>query len=82
MSDDYEVERDYPDQCKICGADMEWSDCWRCSGEGACDDGGEDAADPTCFECKGEGGYLECSALPHSEEQMVAYRANKGGEPR
>lgn len=67
--------------CSVCGAEMFWEDCWK-----GCDDGYFDEydCDPVnftegdemtpCDECHGKGGYLTCSALPHSDEQMRAWR--------
>lgn len=59
--------------CKICGADMEWVDCWECGGEGGFDEYDFDPINVSpleeihiCQICHGEGGYLQCSALPHS----------------
>lgn len=52
--------------CPICGGNMQYVDCWNCGGDGG-----------YCEECRGRGGYLECMFLPHTEEQMAAYRARK-----
>lgn len=73
--------------CAVCGAELEWTDCWHCLGDEAFHDCGEDTcccADPDddlneqCQECNGQGGYLECPCLPHSNEQMEAYYATGG----
>ncbi len=67
--------------CPICGMYMEWVDCQQSD----CDDGyyhdcGEDccccaypAPDTPCQECHGAGGWMECTALPHTDEQIAAY---------
>lgn len=84
--DDYEP----PDGCPICGGYEEWQTCWQCGGDGdggcsCCDDlchGAHEAGvacmhgdEPyDCSECKGEGNYRVCTALPHTDEQMTAYR--------
>lgn len=71
--------------CPVCGADMEWIEC-HCE-EGYYHDCGEDCcscADPEpdtpCPDCHGQGGWMECTALPHSEEQMAKFRARVGQE--
>jgi hypothetical protein len=61
---------------------MEWTDCWLCWGRGGFHDCGEDCCPcldkeeitVRCDECGGRGGYPECTALPHTEEQMAEYR--------
>ena len=70
-ADDYE-----PGFCPICASEMEWIDCDQCDDGECCDE------DPIngdefwpCVSCNGNGGYLQCSRLPHSDEQMAAYRA-------
>lgn len=71
--------------CRICFGPMEWVDCDQCFGEGGFHDCGEDCcmcADPdgpneVCDVCKGQCGYLECASLPHTDEQMNAWRARK-----
>lgn len=82
MRDDYYDEpEDYiepeAETCKVCGADMEFTDCWQCGGEGYGDDFhdcGEDCCcclDPEpgeCPECNGAGGWLEC---PNAEHHLV-----------
>jgi len=68
--------------CAICGSMMELEACHACDGEGGHHDCGEDTcacADPEeitqfCSECDGEGEYLVCMSLPHSEEQIEAWR--------
>lgn len=72
---------DFP-ACPICGAELEWVDCYEID----CDDGfyhdcGEDCCccaepepDTHCETCRGAGGWWECTALPHTEAQMAAYR--------
>jgi hypothetical protein len=75
--------------CPVCGNYMEWADCWACFGAGGHHDCGEDCCccldreeiTRDCDECNGEGGYLECSGLPHTDEQMNAYYAAKGVGP-
>jgi hypothetical protein len=87
LDDTYETDPDdFGDEyCPVCGAYMERVDCWMCHGDGGFHDCGEDTCccldkeeiTETCEECKGEGGYLVCSALPHTDEQMAEYRAKK-----
>lgn len=80
-------EEDEP-TCPICGASMEWVDCWSMCEDGFVDEYEEDPinCDPgdtrPCGECNGQGGGMECTALPHSEEQMAAWRKQqpKGGQ--
>jgi hypothetical protein len=60
---DDDREDDGPASCPVCGADMVWEACWLCLGAGG-----------HCEECDNAGGYLQCTALPHSDEQMVEYR--------
>lgn len=77
-----DYEEAWNSDCPICGAMMEWVDCWHCHGEGGFHDCGEDCCccldkeeiTIDCEECKGEGGYLECISLPHTDEQMSAWR--------
>lgn len=76
---------DEPQSCPVCGSDMEWEECCDCGGLGGYHDCGEDTCccldkeEPThdCTQCNGAGGYLECRSLPHSEEQLKAYRESK-----
>ena len=80
---------DYDDDghasCPICGADMEWEDCYVCYGEGGYHDCGEDCCpcldkEETTYLCDergGRGGYLQCISLPHTDAQMAEYRATK-----
>ena len=75
-----------PAPCPVCGADMEWQGCWAGCDEGWAHDCGEDCCacavpepNEPCPECKGAGGYLECTALPHTDAQMEAYRARSPG---
>ncbi len=67
-------ETDRVETCKICGAELEWVDCWN-----GCDDGFFDGyeEDPLwydpgdlipCSACRGNGGYLECPNLPHENQ--------------
>lgn len=80
--DDMIFDNYEPLECPICGAEMEVESCWACHGSGGFHDCGEDCcccADPEeithfCNECHGEGDYLVCQALPHTEEQIDAYR--------
>ena len=68
--------------CPICHAEMEWVECWQCHGNGGFHDCGEDCCPcldkeeitVDCDECDGEGGYLACASMPHTDEQMAAYR--------
>lgn len=74
-----------PSECPVCGAGMEWEQCWQCYGEGGWHDCGEDCCPcldkeeitEWCEECGGEGGDLVCIALPHTDEQMAAYQRRK-----
>lgn len=78
MSD--ERDDDFP-TCIICGAPLEWEHCWK-----GCDEGFFDEADydpvnysegeclTPCDECHGKGGYLLCTNLPHTDEQMEAWK--------
>ena len=74
---DYD-EEDHGPYCEYCGAELDWTDCWSCHGQGFFDlyemypleyEPGET---DVCTECNGEGGYLECPNVPHKE-------ANKNG---
>ncbi len=64
--------------CPICGAPMEWQDCPAYCNEGYTHDidaDGQHCGEPyRCGECNGTGGYLECTAVPHTDEQMRAWR--------
>ena len=68
--------------CLICCAPLVPESCYQCMGAGGFHDCGEDTCcclDPDeitniCEVCEGEGEYLSCSALPHTEAQMAAYR--------
>lgn len=53
-----------PLACRVCGADLEPTTCWRCNGE-----------DDDCDECGGDGEYLECPALPHTDAQLATHYA-------
>lgn len=73
---------DDPDErCPLCDAPMEWVRCWV-----GCDDGfveDDDWGDgitrgESCCECGGLGGYLECTRLPHSDEQMKDFKRSMG----
>jgi len=66
---------DDPASCPVCGAAMWWEDCWYCHGDGWDEDDDDDPDDVTCPECRGEGGYLECSALPHTDARMAAHQS-------
>lgn len=73
------------DACRICGADMHRVACWSCLGEGGFHDCGDDTCccldkdeiTEDCPECNGVGSYSECTALPHTESQMVAWAAKR-----
>jgi hypothetical protein len=64
-------ERDLPETCDTCGAELEWETCWNCGGEGGFHDCGEDCCacldkgeiTVRCRECKGKGGYLVCPSI-------------------
>ena len=71
--DEIEIYEDEAECCSICGAELEWVDCYN-----GCDDGEFDGyeEDPMwyspgetyrCEVCKGRGGYLECPNLPHKD---------------
>jgi hypothetical protein len=88
MSDEYDDTDDCVN-CEICGSWCEAEQCWQCQGEGGFHDCGEDCCccldkeeiTDECSECEGRGFYWICSALPHTDEQMAAYRSRKGVEP-
>lgn len=75
--EDYDIKN-----CPICGSELRPEMCWQCHGDGGFHDCGEDCcacADPDeitdiCEECRGEGLYLVCCSLPHTDEQMAAYK--------
>lgn len=62
---------DEPECCPICGAQLEWVDCWMGCDEGYFDEYETDPInnDPgdmsPCSACHGEGGYLECPDAEH-----------------
>lgn len=75
-----------PSYCPVCGADMEWVDCWYGCDEGYFHDCGEDCCcclepepNQPCPECHGVGRHLECSALPHTDEQLREHDAKHAG---
>lgn len=47
--------------CSICHAECEWRTCWKCDGEGYCDD-------DRCPVCDGDGGWQQC---PHHHSAPV-----------
>ena len=56
-------------QCSGCGGDIEWEDCWQCSGEGGYDEAESDPINYAegecwnrCEECKGRGGWNWCAS--------------------
>jgi hypothetical protein len=60
---------DFGPSCPVCGAEMDWQQCWQCQGEGGFHDCGEDCCpclypeldlNETCGECQGKGGYWVC----------------------
>lgn len=68
---------DVVETCKVCGNDLEWTECFDCGGEGEGEefhDCGEDCcccADPEpgmCPTCGGKGGWLECPNAEHHHE--------------
>lgn len=63
--------------CPICGESMEYVDCWQCLGTGGFHDWDHDKINVDCPECKGHGLYLQCVALPHTDEQMAAHQARQ-----
>ncbi len=75
--------------CKVCGNVMDRVQCWHCQGEGGFHDCGEDCCPclnkeeitVDCEECNGEGYYWECISVPHTEQQMEAYRAIQDEAP-
>jgi hypothetical protein len=79
-ADDYDEYPFVP--CPICGADTESEQCWQCQGEGGFHDCGEDCCicldkeeiTEQCTECEGRGFYFICTRLPHTEEQVAAWR--------
>lgn len=67
--------------CSVCGADLEWTDCWECHGEGEFDwyadnpnEYGPDDVE-TCGTCNGAGGYLECPVVDSSPAHRRARTA-------
>lgn len=80
MNDGYSVP-----SCTICGSDMESVECWQCFGDGGWHDCGDDCCPcldkeeitRDCDECNGQGWYWQCTALPHTDEQMAAWRARE-----
>jgi hypothetical protein len=48
MTTEDDREYDGPAPCPVCGADMEWTDCWLCWGRGGFHDCGEDCC--PCFD--------------------------------
>ncbi len=77
IGSEYDANYEEP-ECTICGSYMEWQECHDC------DDGYWDAYDEDpinespgtvvcCHHCHGKGGYWECSALPHTGEQMAEW---------
>lgn len=72
-------------ECPVCGAEPEWEDCWNCE-DGYVDAYEDDPVnnnpgdiDP-CAVCLGRGGWHTCTRLPHSDEQVAAYRERTGGD--
>lgn len=68
--------------CEICGAETFLESCWSCGGEGGHHDCGEDSCpclypepNVNCDICDGKGSYHICTRLPHTDEQMTAWRA-------
>ncbi len=64
--------------CEICGAPLDWEPCWVGCDEGWLDGG--DERDVQCDVCHGLGGYPVCTALPHTNEQMVIWQRRKNNE--
>ncbi len=72
----------YDTSCPICGSYTEYVECEECYGEGGFHDCGEDCCccldkeeiTVDCEICKGHGGYRQCTSLPHTDEQMAAWR--------
>lgn len=75
---EWQPAMEYPDEreqyCSVCGAYMEWVDCWNCDGKGGRDGDDLMEEDPLwydeddwedCDVCRGRGGYWECASLPH-----------------
>ena len=58
---------DEPAGCEVCGADLEWIECWQCLGDGGFDLYEEDPIfyapgdRESCDECGGQGGWLGCT---------------------
>lgn len=65
---DYELPDDSL-YCPICGASLEWEDCWDCGGDGYIDETEYDPLegddDMPCPTCHAEGGWHVC---PHTGE--------------
>lgn len=73
-----------PPCCPVCGSYMDWEHCWTGCDDGWVDEADEDAVNfapgqeyRPCEECLGAGGYWACERLPHTEEQLAAYRARR-----
>lgn len=75
---------DLAPECPVCYAQMEWEQCDACCGDGEIDAYDEDPINESpgsfepCRDCHGLGGFMQCSALPHTEEQMRAWRERRG----
>lgn len=71
MSDDYD-----PPTCPICEAEQVRAWCLDCNGYGGREATGAWDGWIVCERCHGQGRRWVCSRLPHTAEQMEAYRAS------
>lgn len=69
----HEPEEREPPCCEVCGADLEWTECWQCLGDGGFDLYEEDplvyapGQTESCDECVGKGGWMACPMTHESE---------------
>lgn len=74
------IENPPANKCKVCGAELEWVECWKCFGEGGFDETDIDPLEgdefSVCDECCGQGGYLECPDLPHKKGETCTTKMN------
>lgn len=77
-------------ECDICGAELEWTECYNGCDEGYFDEHNYDPVNyapreafTKCEVCKGEGGYLQCPFIDDKKHQdyiMKKQRDNSKGE--
>jgi len=52
--------------CPVCGAELQWVECWACGGTGVFVALHNMAGDvEMCPECGGDGGHRVCANAPH-----------------